>query len=57
MLVNLLLQLPLQNHSLLSTWTQMAIVNELGLGWTRVDLDILDAEIFQSTDESMSCVI
>ncbi len=47
----------------LGTWnwtlTRTAIVNELGLGRTRVDsdLDILDAEIFQSTDESMSCVI
>ncbi len=46
----------------LGTWT--AIVNELGknldgLGWIQVDsgLNILDAYIFQSTDESMSCVI
>ncbi len=39
----------------LGTWTRTAIVNELERIW--VDSDILDAEIFQSTVESMSCVI
>ncbi len=38
------------------TWTQTAIMNELGLRRTRVDLDILDTEIFQRSDKFMPCV-
>lgn len=36
-------------------WNWTAIVNELGLGRTRVDsdLDILDADIFQSNSKGL----